>query len=160
MAEDAEWIHRMIQGTSRDQARWKPDPATWSVLEVINHLADEEVEDFRTMVDLILHAPTRPLPAIDPMGWVTSRHYNDRELLPSLERFLDERRRSLNGLANLDAPDWEASVQTPHGRLRAGDIAASWIIHDHWHMQQLIRIRRVYLVDRFKPYRTSYAGTL
>ena len=51
-------------------------------------------------------------------------------------------------------------VEMLHGEMRAGDVAASWVIHDRWHMQQLIQIRRVYLAERFTPYRTAYAGTL
>jgi len=160
MVENAEWIRRMIEGMPPAQARWKPDPDTWSALEVINHLADEEVEDFRTMLDLILHAPTRPLPRIDPMGWVTSRKYNARDLGASLQRFLDQRQRSLRWLHELSSPDWEAAVDMSHGEMRAGDVAASWVIHDQWHMQQLIQIRRAYLAERFAPYRTAYAGTL
>lgn len=30
-----------------EQARWKPTPDKWSMLEVVNHLYDEEREDFR-----------------------------------------------------------------------------------------------------------------
>ena len=37
----------LTAGIDAEQARWKPSPETWSVLEVVNHLADEEREDFR-----------------------------------------------------------------------------------------------------------------
>jgi hypothetical protein len=47
-----------------------------------------------------------------------------------------------------------------HGEMRAGDVAASWVIHDPWPMQQLIQIRRAYLAKRFTPYQTAYAGTV
>lgn len=160
MMKDAELILWMTEGMPEDQARWKPDLDTWSVLEVINHLADEEVEDFRTMLDLILHDPTRSLPSIDPMGWVTSRDYNARALTSSLQRFLAERQRSLAWLRTLEAPNWEMAIEMPHGEMRAGDMVASWVVHDQWHIQQLVQIRRAYLVAHVKPYRTAYAGTL
>ena len=73
---------------------------------------------------------------------------------------MSERQRSLAWLRELDAPDWEAAVQMSHGEMRAGDVVASWVAHDQWHIQQLVQIRRAYLAERAKPYRTAYAGTL
>ena len=57
LARNAETIHRMVNGVSDEQARWKPTPEDWSILEVINHLYDEEREDFRTRIDYTLHRP-------------------------------------------------------------------------------------------------------
>ena len=42
MAEHAGTIHSLTLGISEEQARWKPAPESWSILEVINHLYDEE----------------------------------------------------------------------------------------------------------------------
>jgi hypothetical protein len=36
----------MLRGVTEAQARWKPAPEEWSILEVINYLCDEEREDF------------------------------------------------------------------------------------------------------------------
>jgi len=33
----------LVEGLDQDRARWKPDSENWSVLEVLNHLVDEEV---------------------------------------------------------------------------------------------------------------------
>ncbi len=59
-------IAALVAGVTDEQARWKPDPAQWSILEVMGHLADEEVEDFRTRLDLTLHRPEAEWPRIDP----------------------------------------------------------------------------------------------
>ena len=37
-------IRGLLNAVSEDQARWKPQPEKWSLLEVINHLADEEAD--------------------------------------------------------------------------------------------------------------------
>jgi len=42
MKNNAQTIHSLTSGVSDEQARWKPDPDSWSILEVINHLYDEE----------------------------------------------------------------------------------------------------------------------
>ena len=55
------------------QARWRPAPDEWSILEVLSHLVDEEREDFRQRLDYTLHRPGEAWPATDPPGWVISR---------------------------------------------------------------------------------------
>ena len=59
LAYNAETIHSYVNGLTVEQARWKPTPNDWSILEVINHLYDEEREDFRVRIDYTLHRPDR-----------------------------------------------------------------------------------------------------
>ncbi|MGH2628909.1 MAG: DinB family protein, partial [Anaerolineales bacterium] len=101
MERDAERIKLFVEGVSDDQARWKPNPESWSILEVTCHLGDEEREDFRTRLDIILHRPEAPWPPIDPREWVAERKYNERDLGGSLASFLSERRASLEWLRGL-----------------------------------------------------------
>ena len=63
----------LVSGLSLEQARWKPSLDKWSILEVVNHLYDEEREDFRQRLSLVLADPMQPWPPIDPRTWVTSR---------------------------------------------------------------------------------------
>jgi hypothetical protein len=151
-------IQHLVEGASPEQARWKPDPKSWSILEVVCHLLDEEREDFRVRLNIILHEPARDWPPIDPAGWVTSRAYNSRELGPSLLEFLAERRASLAWLRGLGQPDWEASVTTRFGSMRAGDMFASWTAHDQLHMRQFVELHRAWLVEQARPYDVRYAG--
>ena len=101
MTSHAGTIHSLTLEISDEQARWKPNPESWSILEVINHLVDEEREDFRVRVDFILHHPGLPWPPINPQGWVTERNYNQRDLLQSVQDFLEERQKSLVWLKGL-----------------------------------------------------------
>ena len=158
MRGQAEAIRTLVQGVSDEQACWKPSPDEWSILEVINHLYDEEIEDFRTHLDLILHHPSDPWPRIDPQGWVTERRYNDRELAQSLSNFLDARKESLAWLEGLTSPNWEAAFQVPWGQITAGDMLASWAAHDLLHLRQLVELQRAYVVRLAAPYKVDYAG--
>ncbi len=133
MKRNADTIQYMVRGISYEQAQWKPAPDSWSILEVINHLHDEEREDFRPRLDLILHNPNQPLQKIDPVGWVNERQYNQRGLDASLLKFMDERRESLRWLGTLQSPNWDAVYQMPWGPMTAGDMFASWITHDMLH---------------------------
>jgi hypothetical protein len=158
MANNAASIRSLVQGVADEQARWKPDPDSWSILEVINHLYDEEREDFRLRLDCILHQPDRPWPAIDPQGWVSQRRYNDRDLEQSLSNFLCERETSRTWLNGLPAPNWQAAYEAPFGRITAGDMFAAWVAHDLLHLRQLVELHWAYTVRAVQPYGVRYAG--
>ncbi len=161
MAQQAEIIRLLTEEVTPAQARWKPEAETWSLLEIVNHLYDEEREDFRAHLDAILHRPEEAWSPIHPFAWVTERHYNERDLETSVQNFLAERRASLAWLDSLDTPDWERHISTPWDTtMRAGDMVASWVIHDQWHIQQLVQIRRAYTIAQLAPYDVRYAGKL
>lgn len=151
-------IAALVNGVSAAEAAWKPDPSSWSILEVVNHLYDEEREDFRVRLDIILHRPDAAWPPIDPEGWVSQRKYNERQLEPSLQAFLDERQASMAWLSGLSDPDWEAAYKAPFGTMTAGDMFVSWVTHDHLHMRQLVELHRAYTVYKAGAYRLRYAG--
>lgn len=153
-----------VMGVSREEARYKPAhpeyPAgAWSVLEIVNHLVDEEVEDFRARLELTLSDPTKPWPKIDPEGAAVSRKYNEQDLDESVARFIAERGRSVAWLRTLRDPDWDSTHMHPRGfAVRAGDLMASWAAHDALHLRQISK-RLYQLACRDCPgYSVQYAG--
>ena len=158
LAGDMLRIHMLVQGVDDRQARWRPDADSWSILEVICHLLDEEKKDFRVRLDITLHKPGEAWPGIDPAGWVTEYKYNKQDLAASLKAFKEEREASLAWLKRLEAPHWEAAYETPWGAMRAGDLLASWVAHDLLHMRQLVELHWAYNEQEVLPYSTRYAG--
>ncbi len=158
MAHHADAIYRMTLGLADEQARWKPTPDDWSILEVICHLADEEREDFRTRVAWALNGGTDPWHPIDPQGWVTSRGYNQRDLAASVADFLAGREASLDWLRGLTKPDWELSYPAPWGTIRAGDFMAAWVAHDLLHLRQLVELHHAWTSAQAHPFSVEYAG--
>jgi hypothetical protein len=148
----------LVAGASREHAQWKPSPDKWSMVEVINHLYDEEREDFRARVESVLTDPTRPLLPIDPRNWVVTRGYNERDLATSLGNFLSEREKSLAWLRQLSEPNWQNTHERPNGPLSAGDLLASWLAHDFLHIRQLARLHWQYVGAIADPYNTEYGG--
>jgi hypothetical protein len=152
-------IRGLLNAVSEDQARWKPQPEKWSLLEVINHLADEEAEDFRTRVKLTIENPNQHWPGIDPEGWAVERGYNARGLRESLGSFIRERQMSLAWLTQLREVPWEA---THHHRefpsIRVGDLFAAWLAHDFIHIRQMNRLHFEYLQSAAGPFSVDYAG--
>ncbi|HSR31429.1 MAG TPA: DinB family protein [Anaerolineae bacterium] len=158
MAKDAVGIRALVQGISEHQARWRPAPDSWSILEVVNHLLDEEREDFRVRLEVTLQRPGEPWPPIDPQGWVAQRKYNEQDLEPSLTEFLSEREASLGWLRGLSVPNWQATYESPFGPISAGDLFASWVAHDLLHMRQLVELHWAYTTSALEPYSVDYAG--
>ena len=158
MEHTAQTIRPLVSGCSDEEAQWRPDEASWSMLEVVNHLLDEEREDFRARVDLILHHPDDAWFPMDPQGWVTERGYNHRDLQASLQSFLAAREESLDWLRSLESPQWDRAFEAPFGRIRAGDVMAAWAAHDLLHTRQLVELRWAYLVRQVEPYGVRYAG--
>lgn len=159
LAGNATRIEALVRGVSAEEASWKPDAEAWSILEVVNHLYDEEREDFRVRLDIILHQPEKQWPGIDPGGWVTQRKYNERDLGESLDNFLKEREKSLAWLRSIEYTDWNTAYEAPFGTMRAGDMFASWVTHDQLHMRQIVELHRALTEVRAKPYSLRYAGS-
>ena len=156
---NSEVFKHLFQTVSDEQARWKPGEDKWSMLEVINHLYDEEREDFRKRLELVLNNPEDPWPPIDPEGWVVQRNYNDRNLKQSLQNFFDEREKSLLWLDTLGRPDWQATHRHPQmGPMSAELILANWLAHDLFHIRQATDLHFAYLTKVVKPVSLDYSG--
>jgi hypothetical protein len=158
LAQGAQTIRGLLAGVSTAEARVRPAPDAWSLLEVTCHLLDEEREDFRPRLDVVLHRPEEAWTRIDPAGWVTARRYDERDLGEVLRGFLAERERSLAWLASLTAPDWSREYRAPFGPITAGDLLASWAAHDLLHTRQLVELRRARLLGQTTGHGTRYAG--
>jgi hypothetical protein len=150
-------IQHLVAEMDAVQARWKPSPKDWSALEVINHLADEEREDFRARIQHVLSGSDKPAPPINPQGWVVERAYNQRDLDASVADYLQERQRSLEWLRGLTDVSWEMPVrEVPN--FRVGDLLVSWVAHDMLHQRQLVELKWAYGAEIFAPFSPDYAG--
>jgi hypothetical protein len=159
LTHTASGITQLCLAVSDAHARFKPAPDSWSILEVINHLYDEEREDFRQRVDLMLHHPDAEWPPIDPDGWVTSRSYQQRDFRQSVANFASEREQSLAWLGSLHGADWDRSRTAPAGfTLHAGDLLSAWVAHDILHLRQLVELHYQLAKLRSQPYSIEYAG--
>ena len=149
----------LFQDMSDEQARWKPGKDRWSILEVINHLYDEEREDFKTRLGLILESPDAPWPPIDPERWVVERNYNEQNPSKSINNFLNERKESLLWLGGLRKPDWQSTHTHPKmGPMSAELILANWLAHDLFHIRQLNDLHFAWLKRTVVPVLLDYSG--
>jgi hypothetical protein len=156
LEHQAQAIADLVADVDAEQARWRPYAASWSMLEVIGHLVDEEREDFRARVKQILDGTL--FAPIHPGAWVTERGYTQRELASVVQEFLSEREASLAWLRTLPTNvDWNKLYTDPERPIPAGEMLSSWIAHDLLHLRQLIELRYAYL-QQSQPYPIEYAG--
>ena len=156
----ADILPAVVRGLSDEDARWRPDGASWSILEIVTHMADEEVEDFRRRVELTLGDPEAAWPSIDPEGWAVERRYNEGRLVEAVERFAVARRESVRWLRGLDDPDWTRAYRHPKiGAMPAGEVFTAWAAHDALHLRQIAK--RLYQMTARDggEYGPDYAGS-
>ena len=158
LENSTEMIRALLLGITQDEAKIKPYPESWSILEVVCHLCDEEREDFREHLDFILHRQNEEWHSIDPEGWVLERKYNEQNLIEMQKKFFAERQTSLEWLQSLSEADWETTYTSQFGSMRAGDMLASWIAHDNLHIRQLVELRRLKIENLTMRYNIEYAG--
>jgi len=149
----------LLQGVAEDHARWKPAAERWSLLEIVNHLYDEEIEDFGKRIELVLGDPASPWPPIDPEGWVVQRRYNDRNFRESLSNFLAAREASLGWLNEQKSADWRTTHHHPRmGPMSAELLLANWLAHDLFHIRQIAELQFAGLSKDVAPVSLKYSG--
>jgi hypothetical protein len=158
LVDSTDMIRALLAGISQDEACAKPNAESWSMLELLCHLYDEEREDFREHLDFILHRQGEKWHRIDPEGWVADRKYNERDFREMKEKFFLERNKSLDWLKGLSNADWESSYTTEFRTINAWEMLASWVAHDNLALRQLVELRRTRLENLTQPYSIAYAG--
>jgi hypothetical protein len=160
-----EAIVLLFEAAEEREWRWKPDADRWSLVEIANHLVDEETDDFRCRLRSVLEDPSRCWPPYDAFAGVASGTYAERDPQESVERFIRERSGSLTWLesvSSVNLNDRYAGPRAGHdgGRpaLSVGDLMLSWLAHDYFHIRQITRLRWDYLNQLAPPHRSDYAG--
>ncbi|HZM21854.1 MAG TPA: DinB family protein, partial [Anaerolineales bacterium] len=120
LEHSTEMIRALLAGINQVESQIRPDAKSWSILEVVCHLYDEEREDFREHVDFILHRQNEEWHSIDPQSWVTERKYNEQDMYEMSEKFFSERRKSLEWLTEISNSDWETTYTSQYGSVSAG----------------------------------------
>ena len=158
LVNSTEMIRALIRDIDQEQAQVKPDAESWSILEVVCHLYDEEREDFREHLDFILHRQNEEWHRIDPEGWVVERKYNEQSVYEMADQFFAEREKSLEWLIEIAEADWQTTYTSEYGSMKAGEMFSCWVAHDNLHIRQLTELRRQYIERITQPYDIQYAG--
>ncbi len=158
LANNATTFTALLNSATDEEYYFKPDENSWCMLEVLCHLIDEEVEDFRTRVGVLLENPSEPLPKINPVGWVKERNYIGRDFTTMVQKFITERNNSVIWLIELNSPNWQSTHFHPKlGPVTASYFLENWLAHDYLHIRQITRLRYQYL-QKVSQNALQYAG--
>jgi hypothetical protein len=158
MAANAEAIRSLVQTISNEQTLWKPNPETWSMKEVMEHVYNEERGDFRARLKEMFNEPPLALGEMQD-GWQPVENFHR-----ALESFLVEREASLAWLTALESPNWDTTIMVSFGPagdelvLSAGDVLTSWVAHDFLHLRQMNELQYAWNEKQASPYSVQYAG--
>lgn len=158
LTHSTEMIRALLAGVGEEEARIRPSRGSWSILEVVCHLYDEEREDFREHLDFIVHRQREEWHPIAPQAWVKLRKYNGRDFKTMRAKFFRERKKSIIWLGGLKNANWKTRYKSKFGSMTAGDMFASWVAHDNLHIRQLVELRRARIEKIVKPHHIGYAG--
>lgn len=159
LTQSTEMIRVLLAGISQEEAQIRPAADSWSILEVVCHLYDEEREDFREHLDFILRRQNEEWHRIDPQGWITERKYNERDLAEMQKKFFEERAKSLEWLQGISTMDLETIYSSEFGSMTAGEMFACWVAHDNLHIRQFVELRRKHIERMAGSYDVlQYAG--
>jgi hypothetical protein len=134
-------FRQAVEGLSPAQLSTPEPPGKWSVLQVIQHLADSElVGGFRFRMVLTHDAPI--LPAYDQDLWANRLRYAEADLETALSDFTTLRRSNLRLLERATPADMKRFMHHPE----RGDESIERMIqlyagHDMKHRGQIARIR-------------------
>ena len=133
-------IVRLLRGVPASKLRKRPEPAKWSVHEIVVHMADTEIA-YAFRMRMILGAPGSPLAAFDQDAWVTSGNYPKRDVRTAITQFAALRASNIALLKCIRPDQWKhAGMHSERGEESIEMLAAMMAGHDLNHLQQIERI--------------------
>lgn len=131
-----------LEGLSDAQLRWKAEPSSWSVTEVLGHLADHSIVVSFRIRDILAGTKVQ-LPAFNQDAWVSGQHSNQGRAIDSLELFRSLLHYNSLLLGRLSADEWEKSgINFKGDTVRIADIVRSFTAHVQTHLAQIERIKQ------------------
>jgi len=140
LGELVPWLERRV-GALDDASLRRPEaPGKWSVVEVVQHLADSELV-YGYRVRLILTQDSPPIPGYDQDAWARMLRYREAPLAQALAQIAALRGANLSLYRSLGPRELErAGLHGERGPESVGHIIRLLAAHDLVHRRQIERI--------------------
>jgi hypothetical protein len=143
LAELPEALAELTRGIPRRALRAPEAPGKWSIVQVIQHLADSDlIFGYRVRMALAQDEPR--LEGYDQDLWAARLRYHDASLRSALAQLRPLRAANLRLLRSLGQADWKrVAVHAERGQGSVADMTRLAAAHDLVHRRQVSRIARV-----------------
>lgn len=130
-----------LEGFPEDQLSAHPIQGKWSAREIIQHLADSEMNAAIRLRRLL--AENRPvIHAYDQEDYAARFNYNERDIAPALDSLRSSRATTMQIIQHISDADWAREGWHPEsGRYTAEDWLRIYAAHAHNHAAQIRRLR-------------------
>jgi hypothetical protein len=140
-------LKNLVHGLTTKQLKWKPEPAKWSIAEIVAHLADAEIVASWRM-RLIIGANGTTIQPFDQNVWAAAFRYHESDVRQSLEVFRVLRDNNLVMLRNLPPAIWDNyGMHLERGKESIAHLVRMFAGHDTNHVLQVERIAAVLKKD-------------
>lgn len=127
--------------------KYRPAPDSWTIHEIIIHLADSEVNG-SVRLRMILAEPGSTIMAYDQDAWTKKLSYHDQSTDLALALLEQLRKKNLDILTKLPESAWQLSVEHPEaGPMNLEDWLASYAKHITDHINQMGRVHKAWLAE-------------
>jgi hypothetical protein len=134
-------LEKSVAGLSEDQLRQAEKPGKWSIIEVIQHLADSELV-WAYRLKMVIAEDRPSIRGYDQDSWATRLGYRNSNLDDSMEQFRILRKMNLRLINSLSGDDLErVGVHSERGDESVVAMIRLYAGHDLVHLNQISRIR-------------------
>jgi len=135
-------LKKAISGLTPTELQWRPEPAKWSIAEIIAHLADAEIVASWRMRSVIGENGITIQP-FDQNVWASVFNYRDRDSKRSLELFRVLRENNLAMLKEIPREIWDNyGMHLERGKESIAHLARMFAGHDTNHVLEVERIAK------------------
>lgn len=135
-------LKKAMSGLTPAQLKWRPEPAKWSIAEIIAHLADAEIVASWRMRSVIGENGITIQP-FDQDSWASVFKYQSRDAKRSLEVFRVLRENNLAMLKEIPREIWDNyGMHLERGKESIAHLTRMFAGHDTNHVLQIERIAK------------------
>ena len=136
-----EEVARSLEGFPEAALSEHPLPGKWSAREIVQHLADSEMNSAIRLRKLLTEESPQ-IQGYDQEEYAARLRYNERDIAPALDAFRGARATSAQLLDAMTDEDWSrAGTHSESGRYTAEDWLRIYATHAHGHASQIRRLR-------------------
>ena len=134
-------VSKSLEGFPEEQLSAHPIPGKWSAREIVQHLADSEMNSAIRLRKLLTEDDAQ-IQGYDQESYAARLRYNERDIAPALDALRGARATTAQLLDSMTEEDWSREgTHSESGRYTARDWLSIYAAHAHNHAAQIRRLR-------------------